>query len=144
MNPSNEPSTQTPLNEADSPLRTNRSKAVGQVMICEGCCCGRTDRGFPEIPKQRLKAEWKSRKLNKYVQLTISGCLGPCDLANVAWIIGSSGETIWLGGLDEQWQYDRLLEWASQCRSAGEFLPIPADLLRHRFCRFETPSAAPE
>lgn len=132
------------LSAEDPPrLRTNRAKVVGQLMICEGCCCGRTDRNFPPIPKQWLKAEWKSRKLNKYVQLTISGCLGPCDLANVAWLVAASGESIWLGGMTEQWQYERLLDWASQCRASEAFSDIPDDLMQYRFIRFDAASPAP-
>jgi hypothetical protein len=65
-------------------LTTNRDKALGGIVFCQGCCCGRTDRGRPELPVERLKAAWKADKLNQAVQLTISGCLGPCDVPNVA------------------------------------------------------------
>lgn len=89
------------------------------------------------MPKERLKEEWKARKLNRFVQLTISGCLGPCDLANVVWVISSRGETVWLGQIRESAEYDQLLEWATRCRSSGEFLPIPDSLAQHHFARFE-------
>ena len=65
------------------PLATARGRVLGQIVICEGCCCGRPDKGFPPFPRDWLKQQWKDAKLNKSVQLTISGCLGPCDLANV-------------------------------------------------------------
>ena len=48
-------------------------RARGQVILCQGCCCGRTDRGFPEVPVDRIKAAWKSGRLNRMIQLTVSG-----------------------------------------------------------------------
>lgn len=119
------------------PLKTNRAGAVGQLIICEGCCCGRTDRGYSAVPKERLKTQWKARKLNRAIQLTISGCLGPCDLANVVWLIGSAGETIWLGQIAESTQYDELVEWATRCQVAQAFLPVPDCLTPHHFSRFD-------
>ena len=64
-------------------LATPRSRALGQILLCEGCCCGRTDRGFKPVPFDWIKQQWKEHKLSKTVDLTITGCLGPCDLANV-------------------------------------------------------------
>ena len=111
-------------------------------MFCEGCCCGRVDRGFPPLPKERLKTLWKERGLNKAIQLTISGCLGPCDLANVACILKADGTAIWLGGLLAESVYDQLIEWAEQCRAANRLLPMPASLEIHRFSRFEGPGTS--
>ncbi len=72
------------------PPATNR-RPLAQLVFCQGCCCGRTDRGRPEVPVGRLKEVWKGEKLNRSVQLTISGCLGPCDRANVALVITPDG-----------------------------------------------------
>jgi hypothetical protein len=94
-------------------LETKR-KTIGQVLACVGCCCGRTDRGKPPVPVDWLKAEWKQRKLLKTIQLTISGCLGPCDLVNVVCLV-TPQRTVWLGGLTEQEHFDALLGWATQC-----------------------------
>ena len=57
-------------------LSSTKRAAIAQVACCVGCCCGRTDCGFPAVPVERLKAVWKEEKLNRTVQLTISGCLG--------------------------------------------------------------------
>ena len=100
------------------PLATARGRVLGQVVFCEGCCCGRTDKGFKPVPRDRIKQRWKEEKLNKSVQLTISGCLGPCDLANVLCVISPRGMQ-WFGGLQEQWQYDLLVDWANASRDAG-------------------------
>ena len=119
-------------------LTTGRDQVLGQIVFCEGCCCGQTDKGFPPLPRDWLKQQWKEEKLNRSVQLTISGCLGPCDLANVFYVISSEGLQ-WFGGLHEQWQYDLLLDWAIASRDAGVLFELPAELNRHRFERFAVP-----
>ena len=123
------------------PLATARGRILGQIVLCEGCCCGRTDKGFPPVPRDRIKRQWKGEKLNKSVQLTISGCLGPCDLANVFCVVSPSGMQ-WFGGLQEQRQYDLLLDWAKASRAAGVLLEMPAELNRRRFERFAVGSRA--
>ena len=45
---------QTALQRGE-PLVTRRGTVLGRVIFCEGCCCGRTDRGFPPLPKDRIK-----------------------------------------------------------------------------------------
>lgn len=117
------------------PLATARGRVLAQIVVCEGCCCGRTDKGFEPVPRDWIKQRWKHDKLNKAVQLTISGCLGPCDLANVLCVISPMGMQ-WFGGLQERWQYELLLNWANASRAAGVLLELPAELNRHRFERF--------
>jgi len=117
------------------PLATSRRRILGQIVLCEGCCCGRTDKGFKPVPRDWIKQQWKDEKLNKSVQLTISGCLGPCDLANVVCVVSPKGMK-WFGGLQEGWQYGLLLDWAKASRDAGVLLELPAELNRYRFERF--------
>lgn len=116
-------------------LRTDRDQVLGQVLVCKGCCCGRSDRGFAHVPRDWIKRRWKEEALNKTVQLTISGCLGPCDLANVVCIV-SPERMQWLGGMNDNRQYEALFDWAKASRSAGALLELPAALNRHRFERF--------
>lgn len=123
---------------AGLPVETRRDTVYGQLMCCQGCCCGRTDRGFPALPVEWIKERWKSRKLNNAVQLTISGCLGPCDVANVVCVVTSTGEMIWLGGLTEHWQYEQLVEWAERSQDQGYLATLPSELSRHIFQRFQT------
>ena len=89
-----------------------------------------------------MKESWKNLKLNATIQLTISGCLGPCDVANVVYLLASDGTGQWFGGLSEDWQYATLIEWAVECRQAGFLLPLPAALDSHRFSRFDSVSIA--
>jgi len=116
-------------------LSPARGTVFGQIVYCEGCCCGQIDKGFRPLPRDWIEQRWREEKLNKSVQLTISGCLGPCDLANVVCVI-SSQRMQWLGGLQEQWQYDALLDWAIASRDAGVLVELPAELNPHRSERF--------
>lgn len=109
---------------------------LAQLVFCQGCCCGRTDRGRPELPVEMLKGVWKTERLNQSVQLTISGCLGPCDLANVALVITPDGNE-WLGGMSGAGMYTALVEWARACHAAGRLLPLPSGFDGNRFERFE-------
>jgi (2Fe-2S) ferredoxin len=79
------------------------------------------------VPVDWLKKEWKARGLLKRIQLTISGCLGPCDVPNVVAISDERGAQ-WLGGLTEFNQYQSLVEWAVVSMNAGELVRLPRDL----------------
>lgn len=115
----------------DQAIQTKRH-VLAQVVLCKGCCCGQTDKGRPALPEARVKLSWKTERLNKTVQLTISGCLGPCDVANVVQIITPDG-TIWFGGLSIDSQYDALIDWARECCAAQRLMPIPSALTPLRF-----------
>jgi cobaltochelatase CobN len=121
--------------ESRPPALTTRVKSPAQVLLCKGCCCGQTERGLPEVPVDRIKAAWKAEKLNRAVQLTISGCLGPCDLPNVAVILTPDGPA-WYGHLAGDAHYDALIEWARDCLASRQALPPPESWSRHRFDRF--------
>ena len=63
-------------------LSTKR-QVLGQILVCSsGCCCGQTNKEVPAIPVDWLKKSWKEAGLLRSIQLTITGCLGPCDLTN--------------------------------------------------------------
>lgn len=118
------------------PLITKR-QTLGQLLVCLGCCCGRTDKGIAPVPIDWLKAKWKERKLLRSIQLTISGCLGPCDLANVVCVV-TPDQTIWLGGLTTHQQFEGLLDWATESAAVGQLKPLPDSFAAHRFDRFQT------
>lgn len=116
-------------------MKTTAKTPLAQMLFCQGCCCGRTDRGKPELPVDRLKAAWSAGKLNRVVQLTISGCLGPCDLVNVTLVLTPT-EQVWLGGLQGDEDYDACLAWAAACEAAGSIVPLPERLAAKRFRRW--------
>ncbi len=115
--------------------KTTKRAVLGQVFVCSGCCCGQTGKGKPGIPLDWLKKSWKERKLLKTVQLTITGCLGPCDVFNVV-SIATKERQRWFGGITTETPYEVLLAWAEETRTRGEPAPIPDALLRYEFERF--------
>jgi cobaltochelatase CobN len=110
-------------------------KTFGQVLVCSGCCCGRTDKGHPEVPVQWLKDQWRKHLLPKRVHLTISGCLGPCDATNVV-LVMMGNRPVWLGGLETREHYQALVDWGCACDAAGHVVPLPESLASHRMERF--------
>ncbi|MCI0459417.1 MAG: cobaltochelatase subunit CobN [Gemmataceae bacterium] len=120
-----------PLPHTGRRLRTRR-RPLAQIVLCQGCCCGQTSRGLPAVPLDWLKPLWKSEKLNTVVQLTVSGCLGPCDLPNVC-CINTPTEQVWYGRLTTREDYAVLVAWAQRCRDQGQLLPLPAELEHLRF-----------
>ena len=116
------------------PVLTKRL-VIGQVTVCRGCCCGNTERGLPEVPVEWLKSEWRKRGLLKRVQLTISGCVGPCDVPNVVVITSAAGSE-WLGNIHHLSQYRSLLEWAIKFRDQGVALELPPELQQCRVSPF--------
>ena len=81
------------------------------MIVCQGCGCGATHKDRPEVPADWLRSEWRRRGLPKRVQLSISGCVGPCDVPNVV-VVNSETGSQWLGSITEFNQYQSLLEWA--------------------------------
>jgi len=115
---------------------TTKRLMLGQISVCNGCCCGQVHKGHPAVPVEWLKKEWKHRGLVKRVHLTISGCLGPCDVPNVVLITSAAG-TQWLGSISQIGQYARLADWAEQSKTADRLLPLPRDFEPYRLaaCR---------
>jgi hypothetical protein len=116
-------------------MSQTKRKSLMQVLVCVGCCCGRMERGKPEVPVDWLKAQWKAARLNPYIQLTISGCLGPCDLPNVVAVLTATGQQ-WIGQLDRQEHYEALLQWGRACGAAQCVEPLPPMLTERVFRRF--------
>ena len=116
---------------------TTSSLRHAEVVVCVGCCCGRIDRGRCEVPIDELKSLWKNYGLRKKVQLTVSGCLGPCDMQNVALLMSDRGQ-IWLGNLRERAEFKALAEWAHEVIQKDSEARLPNILEPHRFERWET------
>lgn len=114
------------------PMLATKRLVIGHVVMCRGCCCGDVAKGKPEVPVDWLKSEWRRLGLLKNIQLTISGCLGPCDLSNVVNITDREGQ-IWLGNIREMHQYEILIDWAARSKEAGRLLPLPLEFESARF-----------
>jgi cobaltochelatase CobN len=124
-----------PLPGTGQPRLRTRRKPLAQIVLCQGCCCGQVERGLPAVPLDWLKPLWKRERLNKVVQLTVSGCLGPCDLPNVC-CVHTPEEQAWYGRLTTQEDYEVLLRWARRCQAAGALQPLPGELAHLRFERW--------
>jgi hypothetical protein len=111
-------------------LETKRH-VIGQLIVCQGCCCGATHKNRPAVPVDWLKDEWRKRGLLKRFQLTISGCVGPCDVPNVVEIASEAGSQ-WLGNITDLNEYRSLVEWAAQSVDAGHLLELPREFKDHR------------
>lgn len=76
-----------------------------------------------------LKDEWRKRLLKRF-QLTVSGCVGPCDVPNVVEINSEAGSQ-WLGNIAHFNQYRSLVKWAVRSTEAGRLLDLPREFKDH-------------
>lgn len=120
---------------------TTRRQTLGHLLVCVGCCCGQITKGKPEVPADWLKAEWKRRALLKHIQLSISGCLGPCDHVNVIAMAGPEGIT-YVGGLTTRRHFELLLDWATRSADEGCLQPLPPEFVPGVIDRFRAPVPA--
>ena len=51
------------------PVLETKRRVIGQMIVCQGCCCGATHKDRPEVPAEWLRDEWRKRGLLKRVQL---------------------------------------------------------------------------
>lgn len=106
------------------------------VVVCHGCCCGNGARnpGADHARRlMRLQEFARSRPAGALVRTT--GCLGPCEQANVIVVRPSTagrrrgGRPVWLGRVLGHGTVDLLETWVS---AGGPGLaPLPAGLDRH-------------
>ena len=103
-----------------------------QLSVCNGCCCGRVEKGHNEVPIDTLKEAWEKHELTEHVKLTISTCLGPCRMHNVS-LLKTANERTWIGKLSTQEDYLALVEWALDVAKLGEDAKLPDALTRRIF-----------
>jgi cobaltochelatase CobN len=97
-----------------------------------GCCCGRTERGYAQVPVETYKEEWTRRKMRNTVHLTKAGCLGPCVLSNVASLV-FDGRSVWFHSVNSPWQVKQIFEYIDAMLEADRFLQPPEELLEYVF-----------
>jgi cobaltochelatase CobN len=106
-----------------------KCRVIGRMIVCQGCCCGATHKDHPEVAVGWLKDEWRKRLLKRF-QLTVSGCVGPCDVPNVVEINSEAGSQ-WLGNIAHFNQYRSLVKWAVRSTEAGRLLDLPREFKDH-------------
>ena len=97
-----------------------------------GCCCGRTERGYAQVPVETYKEEWTRRKMRNTVHLTKAGCLGPCVLSNVASLV-FDGRSVWFHSVNSPWQVKQIFSYIDSMLDADRFLQPPEELLEYVF-----------
>ena len=100
-----------------------------------GLFCGRTDKGFPALPLEEFKRQWKSRGIRRRFHLTISGCLGPCSLANVI-LIQFHGQSVWLHSINSPEDVTSIYDYVEQMLERESYLDPPAALAGRHFQRY--------
>jgi hypothetical protein len=108
----------------------------GHLFICGlGCCCGKTEKGFPFLALDEFKRQWKARGIRRRFHLTISGCLGPCTLANVV-LMQFHGNSVWLHSINSVADVDLIYNYAEAMLEANQFLEPPPELASRHFQRY--------
>jgi cobaltochelatase CobN len=105
----------------------------GHLMVCaKGCCCGHTERGHAAVPVDFYKEEYKRRKIRNKIQLTMSGCLGPCPLSNVV-LLFFDGRPVWLQSINSKPQIAAIYDYIERMLAAESYLPPPPELAEYVF-----------
>ena len=112
----------------------------GHLFVCQGCCCGRTDKGFPPLPLEEFKRQWKERGIRRRFHLTISGCLGPCPLANVV-LIQFRGRSVWLHSINHPYDVDLIYSYIERMLRRQRYLDPPGELAARHFQRYVVDTA---
>ncbi|MHB1559683.1 MAG: cobaltochelatase subunit CobN [Isosphaeraceae bacterium] len=114
------------------------------LFVCaKGCCCGRTDRGNPAVPVDFYKKEYARRKLRQRVQLTMSGCIGPCPMMNAVLLV-FDGHSVWFQSINSEPQVGALYDHVDAMLAADSYLPPPPELSDYVFDYYAwNPAATP-
>jgi nitrile hydratase accessory protein len=107
----------------------------GHLFICNGCCCGRTEKGFPALPLDEFKSQWKSRGIRRRFHLTISGCLGPCPLANVV-LLQFHGRSLWFHSINQSEDVNLIYDYVERMLLSETALDPPEALGSRLFDRY--------
>ena len=107
------------------------------INICDGCCCGRVEKGHNEVPVNELKRIWEKNKLHDKKRLTISNCLGQCSMHNVT-LLKIGKKKTWIGKLSSEEHYAALVDWAHNVAKYGNDAKLPNILIPYCFIPNET------
>lgn len=107
----------------------------GHLFVCQGCCCGNTGKGFPALPLDEFKSQWKQRGLRRRFHLTVSGCLGPCPLANVV-LLQFRGRSLWFHSINQREDVDLIYDHVERMLQADVDLDLPGALAARQFQRY--------
>ena len=131
------PFDQSPLHQVTRTDGVSKEIRVqdGHLFVCYGCCCGRTEKGFPPLPLEDFKRQWKERGIRRRFHLTVSGCLGPCPLANVV-LIQFHGRSVWLHSINSPDDVNLIYDYVERMLLLDTYLDPPPPLAGRRFQRY--------
>ena len=107
----------------------------GHLFVCKGCCCGNVEGGHPAVPLDRFKREWKERGIRTRLHLTISGCLGPCAVANVV-LLMYDATTVWFHSINTEEDVVRIYEYIQELLDRQSFVSPSGPLAGKVFQRY--------
>lgn len=107
----------------------------GHLFVCNGCCCGQTEKGFPALPLGEFKRQWKARGIRRRFHLTISGCLGPCPLANVV-MMQFKGHSLWFHSINSVHDVAAIYTYIEEMLLEQTYLDPPPSLASRQFQRY--------
>lgn len=105
------------------------------IFACTGCCCGHPGTGGPKAHPRLLKAAarrfFKASGLAGRVQLTFTGCLGPCSEANVVFLY-LPDRPLWFRRMNVPELFADLLAYSREVIE-GRAAPLPRSLASRSF-----------
>lgn len=107
----------------------------GHLFVCNGCCCGHTEKGFPSLALDEFKRQWKQRGIRRRLHLTISGCLGPCPLANVVFL-HFRGRSLWFHSINQPEDVNVIYDYVERMLIDQTAIEVPDALKGRLFERY--------
>ena len=93
------------------------------------------------MPIDFYKQEYKRRQIRDHVQLTMSGCLGPCPLLNVVLVL-FDGRRVWFQSINHESQIVSIYDYLDRMLAADRYLPPTAELADLAFDYYAWPVEA--
>lgn len=119
----------------------------GVLFVCDGCCCGASNRNSSAEPfdrlKERLSRGLEDAGLKRSVRLVITPCLGPCSEANVLCLL-LYGRALWFGRMDTALDVDALIRFLADAVGTGRTGPLGRRLETRTFERIMAEATAQE
>src|SRR5262249_31694792 len=115
----------------------------GHMFVCNGCCCGRTEKGFPAGPLEEFKRQRKERGIRRRFPLTNSSSPRPCPLGNVVLSLfrrGAAG----CHSINRHSDVGLLYDYVERMLLVESYLNPPPELAGRLFERYIDETAAGE
>ena len=128
---------QSPLPQCDPRRwRVQTDPHSGRASVClQWLLLRATHKGFPPSPLDEFKRQWKARGIRRRFHLTISGCLGPCPLANVV-MIQFKGHSMWFHSINSVEDVSTIYSYVEHMLVEQSHLEPPALLTGRHFQRY--------